>query len=110
VSLCRAPPVVAVPVVGGASAGTARLESPLLSDIDERLLGALTIRIDRHLCVGFGDCIDVAPEAFDLDDDGIAVFRDTASSVDHDCLVEACRVCPVDAITAHDHTGKQIAP
>ena len=45
-----------------------------MSTQDERMVGTLRVRIDRTLCVGFGDCITEAPEAFVLDDEGIAVF------------------------------------
>ncbi len=83
-----------------------------MADIDERRIGDLTIRIDRLLCVGFGDCIDEAADAFELDDEGIAVFRDDADGSDaglRDRLIAACDACPVDAITAHDADGEQLA-
>jgi ferredoxin len=81
-----------------------------MSQIDERRVGRLTLRIDRRLCVGFGDCIQVAPEAFALDDEGVAVVIEGADSVERDRLVEACRACPVDALTAHDENGELLAP
>ena len=45
-------------------------------DTIERRVGDLTVRIDRLLCVGFADCLDEAPGAFVLDDEGIAAFAD----------------------------------
>jgi ferredoxin len=81
-----------------------------LSEIDERHVGDLIVRLDRHLCVGFGDCIEVAPEAFELDEEGIAVVRSGAEAVDAARLIEACRSCPVDALTALDRSGAQLAP
>lgn len=75
----------------------------------ERIVGGLKVRIDRTLCVGFGDCITAAPEAFVLDDDGVAVFT-APESIPRDKLVEACRQCPVDALTVWDETGTQLAP
>lgn len=81
-----------------------------MSDIDERRLGKLSVRIDRHLCVGFGDCLDVAPDVFELDDDGIAVVREGTGPVTRERLMAACESCPVDAMTLHDETGKQLAP
>ena len=47
-----------------------------MSEFDERIVAGLRVRIDRNLCVGFGDCMKEAPEGFKLDDDGIAVFVD----------------------------------
>ncbi len=74
-----------------------------------RRIGDLTVTIDRLLCVGFGDCIDEAPEAFEFDDEGIAVLTDP-ERVDRDRLLKACEICPVDAITVTDETGCQIVP
>ncbi len=76
---------------------------------DERLVGALRVRIDRTLCVGFGDCITEAPEAFVLDDEGIAVFVNP-DAVERERFLRACDVCPVDAITVWDENGAQIVP
>ena len=80
-----------------------------LSDVEERVIGGLVVRIDRLLCVGFGDCIDEAPEGLVLDDEGIAVFTAGAEALTRDQVVAACHICPVDAITVLDD-GKQIAP
>ena len=33
-------------------------EGQLVSNIDEQRVNGLTVKIDRDLCVGFGDCID----------------------------------------------------
>jgi ferredoxin len=81
-----------------------------MSHIDERRVGRLMLRIDRDLCVGFGDCIQVAPEAFELDGDGVAVVIEGAEGVERERLLEACRACPVDALTAHDEDGGLLAP
>ena len=80
-----------------------------MSDIDERMVGPLRVRIDRTLCVGFGDCITEAPEAFVLDDEGVAVFVNP-EAVERERLLRACDVCPVDAITVWDENGAQIVP
>jgi len=68
----------------------------------------LRLEIDRDLCVGFGDCIDAAPDAFELDDEGIAVFT-RPGCASREELLEACRSCPVDAITARED-GRVVAP
>lgn len=77
---------------------------------EERVIAGLTIRIDRTLCVGFGDCVTAAVEAFELDDEGIVVFRPGADAVAREILIEACASCPVDALTAHDADGTRLAP
>ncbi len=85
------------------------VESPL-SNISERPLTGLTIQIDRDLCVGFGDCIDVTPDVFEFDEEGIAIFKEDNPEVDRDTLLESCLSCPVDALLALDGGGKQLAP
>ena len=80
------------------------------SNISERTLAGLTIRIQRDLCVGFCDCIDVAPDVFELDDEGIAVFKTGDPDVDQEVLLDACSSCPVDALTALDEEGAQLVP
>ena len=73
------------------------------------MIGPLRVRIDRTLSVGFGDCITEAPEAFVLDEGGIAIFVQP-DAVDRERLLRACDSCPVDAITVWDENGAQIVP
>ena len=80
-----------------------------MSDFDERVVGELRVRIDRTLCVGFGDCITEAPEAFVLDESGIAVFV-LPGAVERERLLRACDACPVDAITVWNGDGNQLVP
>ena len=80
-----------------------------MSDFDERTVGDLRVRIDRTLCVGFGDCITEAPEAFVLDESGTAVFV-KPEAVERERLLRACDACPVDAITVWNNAGIQVVP
>lgn len=80
-----------------------------MSDFEERSVGELRVRIDRTLCVGFGDCITEAPEAFVLDESGVAVFV-KPDDVERERLLRACDACPVDAITVWNSDGAQIVP
>lgn len=81
-----------------------------MQDQIERRIGTLTVRIDRLLCVGFGDCIEEATEAFEFDKDGIVAFRDDIGTVTRERLIKACEICPVDALTLLDEEGSQLAP
>lgn len=76
---------------------------------DERMVGELRVRIDRTLCVGFGDCITAAPAAFALDGETIAVFV-APETIERAVLLHACESCPVDALTVWDADGEQIVP
>lgn len=80
-----------------------------MADFEERQVAGLRVRIDRTLCVGFGDCVEAAPEAFVLDDEGLAVFKQP-EAVERARLLAACDSCPVDAITVWDETGAQVVP
>src|SRR6267154_6014297 len=80
-----------------------------VSDFEERTVGELRVRIDRTLCVGFGDCITEAPEAFVLDASGVAVFLAPETTA-REQLLRACDACPVDAITVWNAAGAQIVP
>ena len=75
----------------------------------ERRIGDLRVRIDRLLCVGFGDCVEAAPSAFALDAEGLAVFV-RPHSVDRETLLQACEACPVDALSVWGADGEQLVP
>lgn len=75
----------------------------------ERRIGDVTVTIDRDLCVGFGDCVSGAPEAFVLDDEGIVVFT-PSPVVSRERLLEACAACPVDALSVVDADGRPLVP
>ena len=80
-----------------------------MSDFDERTVGCLRVRIDRTLCVGFGDCVSASPNAFTLDESDVAIFVQP-ESVEREELLRACASCPVDALTVWDEKGNQLVP
>ncbi len=80
-----------------------------MSEFAERVVGGLRVRIDRGLCVGFADCIELAPEAFQLDDSAVVTFL-APEAVERERLLRACDTCPVDAITVWDESGRQVVP
>lgn len=76
---------------------------------ERRSFGDLTVEIDRTLCVGFGDCIELGPDLFELDAEGIVRFRDGGESTAREKLIAACTICPVDALAVFD-AGVRIVP
>ncbi|MGH7482657.1 MAG: ferredoxin, partial [Longimicrobiales bacterium] len=74
----------------------------------ERSFDELTVRIDRWTCVGYGDCMQVAPEVFEFDDRGLCSFRRDAPVIARDRLITACDVCPVDALAVFDSRGTRL--
>ncbi len=80
-----------------------------MADFDERVVSGLRVRIDRTLCVGFGDCVTESPEAFALDEENVVVFT-APEAVAREALLRACASCPVDALTVWGEDGSQIVP
>jgi ferredoxin len=59
----------------------------------------ITIQVLAERCICSGNCVDLAPDLFDMDEDGIVVAL--ADSVDESRRAElerAAQVCPVQAI------------
>ena len=82
----------------------------LMAELPEQKIGDLTIRIDREMCIGSGNCTKVAPEVFKLDDEVTAAFEEPIGDVESDRVVEACSVCPVGALFVVDADGNRLVP
>jgi ferredoxin len=64
----------------------------------------LEVTVDRALCIGSGDCVDTAPDVFQLDGEDKAIVVDPdGASVDD--VIEAARNCPVSAIFVAGEDG-----
>jgi ferredoxin len=57
----------------------------------------IEITVDRALCIGSGDCVDTAPDVFQLDDEDKAVVVDPDGAPVDD-IIAAAGNCPVAAI------------
>jgi ferredoxin len=68
---------------------------------------ALSIEINREVCMGSGNCSFWAPGVFDLDDDGIAIVLDANAAPD-DKIVLAAQGCPTQAIAIFDGDNKLV--
>ena len=79
-------------------------------DIEERQVAGLVGKIDRLICVGFETCVEVAPDLFQMDEEGIAIFTSDTNEVDKETVLEACKECPVDALVVLDASGNQLHP
>jgi ferredoxin len=67
------------------------------------------ISVNRELCASNAECVSLAPEVFELDDEELCVVFDPEGAKDKRILL-AARACPVDAITLVDATGEQVWP
>ncbi|HLM85845.1 MAG TPA: ferredoxin [Solirubrobacteraceae bacterium] len=63
-------------------------------------------RIDESSCIAQGDCMDLLPEVFQVEDCARVV-----GTGPNDLILTAARECPVEAITIIDsETGAQVYP
>lgn len=63
-------------------------------------------RIDENACAAHGDCVDIAPNVFELDD--VARVIGTGPP---ELILEAAEACPSVAITVIDEdTNEQVYP
>ena len=71
----------------------------------EAKAGQTILEVVRELCAGYANCLDVAPDLFDLDDDDIAIVLVADHDDDQrDLLERAVRRCPARAIVlTHGH-------
>ena len=69
----------------------------------------MKIEVDRELCTSVATCIAVAPNTFELDDEGIAIIKNPKGE-DEATILQAAQSCPVNAIIISDDAGKQIHP
>ncbi|MFZ0452828.1 MAG: ferredoxin [Ignavibacteriaceae bacterium] len=81
-----------------------------MEEFKEKDISGLKIKIDRTTCIATGNCIKSAPEVFELDDERICTFKADFIEIENEKLIEACSVCPVDALIAINKNGEQIVP
>jgi class 3 adenylate cyclase len=62
------------------------------------MMGTLSVRVDRTRCIGAGNCIHIAPTAFDWMGDHAKVEVLDPSSVEEEIVREAAIACPTQAI------------
>jgi ferredoxin len=62
--------------------------------------------IDESSCIAQGDCVELVPDVFQLDD-----FAKVIGTGPDDLILAAARECPVEAITVVDsETRAQVFP
>lgn len=68
------------------------------------------IEVVRELCIGATTCVVVSPQAFEMDDDSIAVVKENGEKISDDELLMAAQSCPTAAIILYDKDGNKIFP
>jgi ferredoxin len=58
------------------------------------------VQVDRERCVGSGVCESLAPEVFEVDDDGLLVVHREEPDTDQlDAVRDAVQQCPARALS-----------
>ena len=65
----------------------------------------IRIEVDRALCIGSGDCVESAPDVFELDPEDKARVIDP-DGAPLDGVLDAAGNCPVTAIFVYGETGE----
>ncbi len=59
----------------------------------------MKVVVDMNTCEENAVCMGIAPEVFDVQDDGLHVLQDSPAEDLRDKVEDAARQCPVQAIT-----------
>jgi ferredoxin len=70
----------------------------------------LIITVDRNLCIGTQQCVDVAGKTFTLDNEGVSSILMTADQEEEKLIIQAAQGCPMNAISITDKDGNPVYP
>lgn len=60
----------------------------------------MKLKVNKDICIGCGACQAIAPEVFEIEDDGLAKAINTEIDEDlKDDAIDAKEGCPVEAIS-----------
>lgn len=63
----------------------------------------MKVHVNSQICAGFGVCLGIAPEVFELHDDGYAiVLVSEVKPEDEEVMRQAVSHCPAQAISLSD--------
>ena len=68
-----------------------------------------TIKYDRSKCIGAASCVNIAPDTWELDNEGLAKAKKVSfTEKELAKQVKAAKSCPTHAISIIDESGKKI--
>ena len=63
----------------------------------------MKVCVDQGLCSGCGPCVDICPEAFELNEEGVAAVKLDEIPIElQDTCKEAADSCPSEAISIEE--------
>lgn len=66
----------------------------------------MKVHVNSELCVGFGICLGIAPEVFELHTDGYAIVQVSEVKLeDEDAMRRAASQCPAQAISLSEDSS-----
>ncbi|XOU94019.1 MAG: ferredoxin [Candidatus Kerfeldbacteria bacterium] len=69
----------------------------------------MKVKILRDKCISAATCVAIAPDTFELDDEGIVILKNPDGD-DEQTIIDAAKSCPTQAIEIYDDEGKQLVP
>lgn len=61
------------------------------------------LKADFAVCQGYANCVDAAPDVYDVDDNGVVVLlKDRIADQVRPRIEEAVRSCPMSALSIED--------
>jgi ferredoxin len=69
----------------------------------------MKIKLLRDKCISAGTCVAIAPNTFELDDEGKVKLKNPKGD-DEQTILDAAKSCPVQAIEIYDDEGNQVFP
>jgi ferredoxin len=71
----------------------------------------MRVRVDPNLCTAAQNCVAIAPDHFEMDNQGLAhAVKNPVAKEDADVLSEAAESCAIGAVILEDDEGEQIYP
>lgn len=78
--------------------------------VETKQIGKYKVEVIRDKCISAASCVAIAPNVFQLDEEGIAIVI-SQSGDDDDTKLLAAQSCPTAAIIVTDtETGEQVWP
>ena len=62
----------------------------------------MKVNVDKNVCIGCGACQAIAPDVFEIEDDGLATAHGEINDNNKADVIDASESCPTGAIKTED--------